>query len=213
MTSRANSWLIVTPGPKEEGADGYCSLYIKQSDKRFDQAGRLNTPSRPNNGTVRNTITSGWLDSDVDVADFAQQPWYKWRMRIGAVEVLDTWSPASGKYLFDGLQHCKTFDLRKLDTSACDSLEGMFRGCTEVVQLLDLDRLDVSKVRSTAQMFMNCLALRAVSVHGWKTDAITIFDGMFSGAEPYVLADENQAKFLDLVVPSGASGTWKKCNG
>ena len=42
----------------------------------------------------------------------------------------------------------------------------MFRGCSSVTELFDLDRLDTSNVENTSYMFLNCLTLKAVSILG-----------------------------------------------
>ena len=44
----------------------------------------------------------------------------------------------------------------------------MFRGCSSVTELFNLDRLDTSNVENTSYMFLNCLTLKAVSILGWE---------------------------------------------
>ena len=209
----ANGWIIACP---EECADytdalGDSTLYIEYTKRTKGVKGKKdNMPSRPNNGEVRDTLASGWFELDTKTDTFASQPWYPYRNRIGEVVVLDTWAPKSGKYLFDGLSQCKKFDLLKLNTSDCTTLEGMFRGCSSVTELFDLDRLDTSNVESTSQMFLNCLALKAVSISGWETDKITDVDQMLGGCSTYILANEEQREFLNKITGSTQHGIWTR---
>ena len=155
----ANGWLVVCALGKKDDADaqGDCTLYIEFTKRKLD-----NLPKRPNDGTKRDTVASGWFDDDAGFPEFGMQPWYPWRERIGRVIVLDNWVPKSCRYLFDGLNYCVRFDLLGLDTSRANSFGGMFRGCSSVEQLLDADRFNTSNVEDMSYMFMNCLKLRAV---------------------------------------------------
>ncbi len=209
----AIGWIIVCPLGAGENVDatGDSTLYIESATRKKLKSGGDNLPPRPSDGTKRDTVASGWLDNENSIAAFGSQPWYPFRNRIGRVEILDPWKPQDGKYLFDGLGYCKEFELLKLDTSACRSFEGMFRGCSSVTQLLDLDRLDTSNVVSVSHMFLNCLELRAVSVAGWDVSAIEDCDHMLAGCTPYVLSSDSQRMLVEKVVPSnGETGTWRK---
>lgn len=208
----ANGWIIVCPAGHagDAGTRGDCTLYVERSERKLISRGtEENLPKRPNDGTQRDTVASGWFEDDGGFPEFSSQPWYPFRERIGSVCVSDRWAPKSCRYLFDGLTSCERFDLVGLDTSRSESLEGMFRGCASVDQLLDIDRFDTSHVRSVAYMFMNCLKLRAVSVAGWNTSGIGDASHMFSGCSPYVLADDGQEAFLSKIVgSSGSHGSW-----
>ena len=206
----ANGWLVVCALGKKDDADaqGDCTLYIEFTKRKLD-----NLPKRPNDGTKRDTVASGWFDDDAGFPEFGMQPWYPWRERIGRVIVLDNWVPKSCRYLFDGLNYCVRFDLLGLDTSRANSFGGMFRGCSSVEQLLDADRFNTSNVEDMSYMFMNCLKLRAVSMVGWNTLMVTFVEYMFSGCEPYVLVEESQTAFLDEVVHSTVHGVWSRAVG
>ncbi len=206
----ANGWLVVCALGKKDDADaqGDCTLYIEFTKRKLD-----NLPKRPNDGTKRDTVASGWFDDDAGFPEFGMQPWYPWRERIGRVIVLDNWVPKSCRYLFDGLNYCVRFDLLGLDTSRANSFGGMFRGCSSVEQLLDADRFNTSNVEDMSYMFMNCLKLRAVSMVGWNTLKVTNVEYMFSGCEPYVLVEESQTAFLDKVVHSTVHGVWSRAVG
>ena len=206
----ANGWLVVCALGKKDDADaqGDCTLYIEFTKRKLD-----NLPKRPNDGTKRDTVASGWFDDDAGFPEFGMQPWYPWRERIGRVIVLDNWVPKSCRYLFDGLNYCVRFDLLGLDTSRANSFGGMFRGCSLVEQLLDADRFNTSNVEDMSYMFMNCLKLRAVSMVGWNTLKVTNVEYMFSGCEPYVLVEESQTAFLDEVVQSTVHGVWSRAVG
>lgn len=204
----ANGWIIACGKGSNEPGDS--TLYIEYTEKTKLKSGKWNLPKRPAEGGVGDTVASGWFD-DNDITRFGSQPWYPWRERIGRVVLVDSWQPNSCKYLFDGLCNCSDFNLLLLDTSSCVSLEGMFRGCTSVRDLFDLDRFNVSRVAKTDYMFMNCLGLKAVSLAGWNTDNIESTEGMFSGCTPYVLVNDSQVGFLDRVLGSGAqNGIWRK---
>ena len=206
----ANGWLVVCALGKKDDADaqGDCTLYIEFTKRKLD-----NLPKRPNDGTKRDTVASGWFDDDAGFPEFGMQPWYPWRERIGRVIVLDNWVPKSCRYLFDGLNYCVRFDLLGLDTSRANSFGGMFRGCSSVEQLLDADRFNTSNVEDMSYMFMNCLKLRAVSMVGWNTLKVTNVEYMFSGCEPYVLVEESKTAFLDKVVHSTVHGVWSRAVG
>lgn len=212
MNVFSNGWIIVCPAGRETSKDavGDSTLYIEHTDRKHLQSGGYNSPKRPNDGTVRGTLASGWFEND-DVNEFGSQPWYPYRERIGFVKVLDPWRPQSGRYLFDGLTNCREFDLLQLDTSKCTSFEGMFRGCTSVRELLDLDRLNTSNVTNTSYMFMNCLSLRAISVAGWDVSCMAMTDYMFSGCSTYVLASASQDSFVENALQGATEhGVWKR---
>lgn len=209
----AIGWIIVCPLGESGEADamGDSTLYIESAVRKKLKNGGENLPPRPSDGTKRDTVASGWLDDENNITEFASQPWYPYRNRIGHVEILNPWTPKNGKYLFDGLGNCKEFDLLKLDTSACRSFEGMFRGCSSVTQLLDLDRFDTSNVESVSHMFLNCLELRAISVVGWDVSSIENCDHMLAGCTPYVLSSEAQRSLVEKVVSvNGDTGTWRR---
>lgn len=209
--SLANGWIIVCPAGKEGDTEavGDSTLYIEYTERGLRKDGTENMPRRPS-GKDQATLASAWFD-EADITSFGSQPWYPYRNRIGVVRVLDVWTPGNGKYLFDGLNNCREFDLLKLDTSRCDSFEGMFRGCSSVAQLFDLDRLNTEKVVNTSYMFLNCLALRAVSIAGWDVSAISETDHMLSGCSTYVLASDQQTAFLNRITSSTAeSGIWRR---
>lgn len=208
----ANGWIIVCPQGQEEAdwATGDSVLYIEHTERKTRKDGSENLPARPTSGSVRGTVACGWFDGG-DIHSFASQPWYRHRHRIGRVEVLDPWRPDDGALLFDGLGHCREFDITRIDTSACTSFEGMFRGCTSVVQLMDLDRFDTSNLRDVSSMFMNCLALRVASIAGWDVSRIERHDHMLYGCPAYVLAEDSQEGFLGQIVPSSAmQGVWRR---
>lgn len=82
----------------------------------------------------------------------------------------------------------------------------MFRGCSSVTELFDLDRLDTSNVENTSYMFLNCLTLKAVSILGWEASGITDVDQMLSGCSTYILATEEQREFLNKITGSTQHG-------
>lgn len=208
----ANGWIIVCPSGREGDVEaiGDSTLYIEYTERKIKSDGEENLPKRPSDGTVRGTLASGWFDES-DIHSFGTQPWYPFRNRIGAVEVLDTWIPDNGRYLFDGLSNCREFDLLKLDTSQCSSFEGMFRGCSSVSQLFDLDRMKTDKVTDTSYMFLNCLELKAVSIAGWNVSSIASTERMLSGCSTYILASDAQETFLNRITANTAeSGIWRR---
>ena len=79
----ANGWLVVCALGKKDDADaqGDCTLYIEFTKRKLD-----NLPKRPNDGTKRDTVASGWFDDDAGFPEFGMQPWYPWRERIGRVK-------------------------------------------------------------------------------------------------------------------------------
>lgn len=86
----------------------------------------------------------------------------------------------------------------------------MFRGCSSVTELFDLDRLDTSNVESTSYMFLNCLTLKAVSISGWETSMITDVNQMLGGCSTYILATEEQREFLNKIAGSTQHGIWTR---
>lgn len=212
--AQANGWIIVEePSRKALLGKGDCVLYIESGERKtLKSTGEDNLPPRPNVGSVRKTVVSGWFDDDSGFPEFSQQPWYEWRERIGKVAVLDNdWHPTSCRFLFDGLTNCEEFDLLNLDTSKSGSLCGMFRGCSSVKELLDIDRFETSLVVDSSYMFLNCLKLRAVSISSWDTSHIENVEQMLAGCSAYVLADEEQLPFLNRITSTQArNGVWRK---
>lgn len=86
----------------------------------------------------------------------------------------------------------------------------MFRGCSSVTELFDLDRLDASNVENTSYMLLNCLTLKAVSILGWEASGITDVDRMLSGCSTYILATEEQREFLNKITGSTQHGIWTR---
>lgn len=82
----------------------------------------------------------------------------------------------------------------------------MFRGCSSVTELFDLDRLDTSNVENTSYMFLNCLTLKAVSILEWEASGTTDVDQMPSGCSTYILATEEQREFLNKITGSTQHG-------
>lgn len=195
---------LTEDGDDGNGHPGDSILYIEFTDR-----GKNKMPKRPNDGTKRKTVDSGWFEEGEEYNTFASQPWYQYRERIGKVVVLDPWMPASAKYLFDGLTNCQEFNLLRLDTSRCTSFEGMFRGCSSVTQLFDLGRFSTSNVTSTSHMFLNCLELRTVSIASWDVSNIGDTDHMLSGCATYVLAGDKQKGFLEGITTNAVEkGVW-----
>lgn len=77
--SIANGWIIVCPlgAANKVDALGDSTLYIEFSDKK--------APERPSDGTMRDTLASGWFVNAGPMDGFGAQPWYPYRNRIGRV--------------------------------------------------------------------------------------------------------------------------------
>ena len=75
----ANGWVIACPKDCAGDSDalGDCTLYIEYFKRIKDVPGKKdNTPGRPNNGEVRDTLASGWFEDAGQIDEFGNQPWY-----------------------------------------------------------------------------------------------------------------------------------------
>jgi len=159
-------------------------------------------------------IASGPLSGE-GYPEFSAQPWYRnpekielgrdpasneeydYRQLIGKVVVVNNYAPKNCAYLFDGLENCAEFDLRKLDFSHATSMECMFRGCTSVRYLMDIGRIDTSHVTSMHGTFFGCGLLKAVDMLGWDISSLKTASSMFENSPAFALVNKDTANVFE----------------
>lgn len=141
---------------------------------------------------------------------------FDYRQLIGKVTVVDHWAPKSCAELFDGMTYLTIADLLRLDTSHATSMHAMFRGCTSLRDLIELDRFDTSQVTDLSEMFFNCLSLRVTSSRGWDIGRVSNINRMYDNSPVYALWDTENITKLQTLAPELFSnamyGQWVKSN-
>lgn len=65
-----------------------------------------------------------------------------------------------------------------LDLSNCDTMRGMFKGCS-ILEAIDVSDWNVSKVNNMGCIFFECRKLKTVDVSKWNTQNVAFMDGLF----------------------------------
>ena len=136
---------------------GAGELIIRPSDGRT--SGRI---SKMNNGGT-SPDTNNW-------------PWLSYKNQIKAVSfegTVGTEPDVDLNYMFSKLTNLKTADFRNFtqtnpggsspQTDTTRDMQGMFYGCTSLVEIKGVENLTSTRVRDLSRMFYNCKALRADS--------------------------------------------------
>ena len=98
----------------------------------------------------------------------------------GVAESLSNGAPWGNEYSFCGqIKEIKitgdiTFDGDDI------SLHGLFKNCSNVIQIQGLEKLDTSKVTDMGSMFDGCQSLSEIDVSHFETGNVTDMSGMFS---------------------------------
>ncbi|MCH4083542.1 MAG: DUF285 domain-containing protein [Olsenella sp.] len=212
----ADTWLIiddeleggkvdVSNEPAWDGTIAPYKLFIQHGNKKSTHSGGWNV------------IAQGELNP-AGYPEFDSTPWQKWRLDIGGAFVVDTYKPLTCAGLFDGLNMCSTFDLRRLDTSDSTSIRNMFRGCSSVRYLFDVERFNTSNVTNADQAFMGCISLKVVNLAGWDVSTLVSAENMFESCGAFVLMDSNMRDKVSALGDtkmfghSATEGSWMRAN-
>lgn len=105
--------------------------------------------------------------------------WSACANRALTVAFEDVFVPTSTRGWFAQFAKAETFDVSKLDLSACTGMAGMFYGCAAVREL-KLD-VDTSAVTDMSYLFAKCESLESVDIESFDTGAVIDMTAMFSG--------------------------------
>ena len=72
-------------------------------------------------------------------------------------------------------------DLSAWDVSKCNTMVGMFNGCSKLEHIGDISKWDTSACRSLSYMFFGCASLTSLDLSGWDTSKVTIAPYLFTG--------------------------------
>ena len=91
-------------------------------------------------------------------------------------------------------------DITRLDTSNVTTMNGMFYGCTKLIEL-DISSFDTSNVTNMGAMFYDCSALPTLDVSNFDTSNVTTMRSMFSNCNKVTTLDVsnfNTSKVTDM---------------
>ena len=153
------------------------------------------------------SITAVYNDIETEMYGFdfdemqADAPWTEYCCDITSVSVKDNISPLSTAGWFYCLSTCDSFDLEKLDTSKVKNMAAMFLECTEMTTL-DLSGWDTTNVTNMSYMFCNCESLTSVgNLNEWNTGNVYYMQGLFcncASLESLDISDWNTSKVINM---------------
>ena len=101
---------------------------------------------------------------------------------VKTIKKLPSPFPISGiscSYMFNRYQGTT---LPQIDTSNITSMQGMFYGCNNLVNL-DLSSFNTNKVTDMSGMFQGCSSLTSLDLSSFNTSNVTSMNGMFSSCK------------------------------
>ncbi len=102
---------------------------------------------------------------------------------IRGMEHFHTGDVKSFLYWFGNCNVLESIDLSKLDTSSATTLKYCFYGCYELREI-NASSWNVSNVTSLERMFYRCYALQSANLSGWDTRNVTNMYGVFEMTPP-----------------------------
>ena len=128
-------------------------------------------------------FTGTWPDSDC--------PWLEQRGNVKSVAVVDEGiRPVSMAWWFNQYSKCESFDLGKLDTGRCKSLERMFSSCGACTLLTGLENWDTSSVEDLSAAFDGMHGLSEIpGISDWYTSSVKTFGSCFYNCQGLVAVD------------------------
>ena len=112
--------------------------------------------------------TPGNLPMEYEAGD-----WHEYKTVIQAVSVADSGiKPTSIGGWFGRFTALKSFDIRKLDMSACTDAHYLFVGCTSLKRA-DLSGWNTPVLNSAGGIFEKCANLESVNLNGWNAPNLT----------------------------------------
>ncbi len=116
---------------------------------------------------------------------------------VNGMENFHTGKVKSFLYWFGNCDVLESVDLSKIDTSSATSFKQMFYGCY-LIKEADLSSWDVSNVTSLENMFYRCYGLEYANLSGWDTRNVTNMYGVFEMTPPQNVYPEYSLKKVDL---------------
>lgn len=81
-------------------------------------------------------------------------------------------------------------DMRRLDTSKIEYMNGMFMLCTEL-RKIDISNFDTSNTQDMTNMFYGCNKIEKLEINNFNTEKVIDIYGMFNGCEKLKELDIN----------------------
>ena len=82
-------------------------------------------------------------------------------------------------YTFTNCKNLQQVDFSSIDTSNVSTMDFLFAGCDNLVELTNFESLNVSSVRKTAGMFVDCTKLLSANLSAFDMDNVDEPSGMF----------------------------------
>ena len=119
-------------------------------------------------------------------------------------EDVDTWDISNLKS-FDNLFNDfkgTVIDISKLTFNQnITSMNSMFKGCSEVTEIIGLENINTSNVTNTINTFYNCASLKSLNISSWNMGKVTNMSSMFNGCSSITnidLSNWNVSKATDM---------------
>ena len=95
-------------------------------------------------------------------------PWYEYKDSVQTVRVVDEGiKPISISRWFGNFSNLKSFDISKLDMTACEKAYYLFFGCRNL-ENADLSNWNTPALTDVGGMFEQCNRLSSVALNGWN---------------------------------------------
>lgn len=158
--------------------------FVRSTETHAD--GSTGTVTSISGGTYTGTIFT-CIEARTEYSDPS------WNRSIGlssvkSVRFIDAVKPRTTYDWFNGMNHCTSMDLSKLDTSQVTHMNWMFYGCQSLTSL-DLSNFDTRKVTRMAAMFGMCYSLTSLDLSSFDTSQVEKMIGMFEYCQSLTALD------------------------
>ena len=130
-------------------------------------------------GKLTVTGTGNYADLDSSSDDLIEAPWYDFRNTIISAKI-HVQGMTSAEGMFWGCSQMVEVDLTDFDTRSITTMDMMFASCKSLTSL-DLSKFDTSSVTTMNMMFDNCKSLTSLDLSKFDTGNVTNMQQMFSG--------------------------------
>ncbi len=110
--------------------------------------------------------------------------------------------PLYSSSMFKGYTKTVIMDLKNVDTSSVDLMDGMFRDCSSLSSL-DLSSFDTSSVSSMSFMFQDCSSLSLLDLSSFDTSSVYVMNDMFHNCSSLSSLDLSSFDTSSVISMSG----------